>query len=240
MSSERLEIKLRTQKNLSQARAHYQDIGWVQIDDLLLPDCARHIHQHLRDQKQWNLVWNNNGKHVDMDYLGVDQWSHAEKQKLLDIIHQQAENEFQYYFAAIPIFDIYQQNRLPGHFFNQLCEFVNSPAFLALARAVTGDDRIRFADIQATRYSRGHFLTEHDDAVGGKNRVAAYVINLTPRWKVDWGGALIFPDRDSGASALFPKFNVLNVFSVPQKHAVTVVSSFAVESRYSLTGWFRY
>jgi Rps23 Pro-64 3,4-dihydroxylase Tpa1-like proline 4-hydroxylase len=30
--------------------------------------------------------------------------------------------------------------------------------------------------------------------VAGKNRVAAYVLNLTPRWRVEWGGLLMFHD----------------------------------------------
>lgn len=108
-------------------------------------------------------------------------------------------------------------------------------------RDITRSESITYADMQATRYSKGHFLTEHDDNVQGKNRIAAYVLNLTPKWRNDWGGALVFPNKNiPGGQLFYPKFNALNIFSVPQKHSVSYVTPFAGEHRYSITGWFRY
>ena len=40
--------------------------------------------------------------------------------------------------------------------------------------------------------SPGDFLTVHDDETGGRKRLVAYVLNLTPIWRPDWGGALNF------------------------------------------------
>ena len=232
-------LTLAQRSDLSDLRSTFTQNRRVQIPHLLLDESALKIYRTLEKQSSWNLAWNYNGQHKDMDYGGVQAWTDSEKQQLDALIHEQAAHQFQYRYAAIPIYDIYQQNLMPNHFFNQIYEFVNSNAVLELARKVTGFNDIKFADIQATRYSKGHFLTMHDDAVEGKNRLAAYVINLTPNWKVDWGGALIFPNSDSGAAAWFPEFNVLNLFAVPQKHAVSVVSPFAPTDRYSLTGWFR-
>src|SRR5690606_24819670 len=99
---------------------------------------------------------------------------------------------------------------------------------------------IAFADSQATRFSAGHFLTTHDDDVAGKQRRAAYVLNLTPHWRTDWGGVLQFIDADGHVTAgLAPKFNALNLFRVPQQHAVSFVTPSAPSSRYSITGWLR-
>ena len=118
--------------------------------------------------------------------------------------------------------------------------FLNGPDFLAFVRAVTGDDRIDFADAQATRYRPGHVLTAHDDAAEGKNRLYAYVLNLTRDWRVDWGGALIFPGADGHIEEGFtPAFNALNLFAVPMRHAVTQVAGFAPRDRLSITGWLR-
>lgn len=118
--------------------------------------------------------------------------------------------------------------------------FLNSPAFIAFVRGVTGDDRIDFADAQATRYRPGHVLTGHNDDAEGKNRLYAYVLNLTRKWRVDWGGALIFPDADGQiAQGFVPRFNALNIFAVPMDHAVTQVASFAGANRLSITGWLR-
>ena len=232
-------IQLATRNDLSVLAKTFQRHRRIQIPDLLTEPSANEILHSLEQQKEWNLAWNLNGQHRDLDYAGVDAWADNEKRKLDSLIFEQAAHEFQYRYAAVPIYDIYHQNLLPGHFFNEIYEFINSSKVIELVRKVTGYSDIKFADIQATRYSKGHFLTVHDDAVEGKNRLAAYVINLTPDWKEDWGGALIFPDSKSSAEAWFPQFNLMNLFAVPQKHAVTVVSPFTPRYRYSLTGWFR-
>ncbi|MFX9023862.1 2OG-Fe(II) oxygenase family protein, partial [Acinetobacter baumannii] len=75
-------------------------------------------------------------------------------------------------------------------------DFINSEIGLSFLRTLTGDDRIAYVDAQATRYLPGHFLTEHDDEADGKHRLFAFVLNLTPRWRVDWGGLLLFIDKD--------------------------------------------
>nr|WP_246328770.1 2OG-Fe(II) oxygenase family protein [Brevundimonas lenta] len=118
--------------------------------------------------------------------------------------------------------------------------FLNSPEFIAFVRAVTGDDRIDFADAQATRYRPGHALTAHTDVAPGKNRLYAYVLNMTREWYADWGGALIFFDGDGHiADGFVPSFNTLNIFAVPKAHAVGQVASFAPKDRLSITGWLR-
>ena len=119
-------------------------------------------------------------------------------------------------------------------------DLLNSAPFLAFIRALTGDSRAAYVDAQATRYRPGDFLTAHDDDVEGKNRLFAYVMNFTPAWRADWGGLLAFHDADGHvAEAYTPTFNALNIFRVPQVHAVTQVASFAAGPRLSITGWIR-
>jgi len=238
--SQHIEIKANIRDDIKDLTDTFHQRGRIQIPDYLEDASSKVIARSLADQQQWNLVWNNGGKHVDMDFDGVAQWTVAQRQQLHEIIISQAAEGFQYHFANVPIYDIYKENLLPDHFFNHVYEYFNSHAFLGLMREITGDERISFADMQATRYSKGHFLTEHDDQVDGKNRVAAYVLNLTEFWKIDWGGALVFPTDSAFCEAYYPKFNALNIFSVPQKHAVTMVSPFAYADRYSITGWLRY
>lgn len=118
--------------------------------------------------------------------------------------------------------------------------FLNGPAFIGFVRGVTGDDRIDFADAQATRYRPGQVLTAHDDTAPGKNRLYAYVLNLTREWRADWGGVLAFEGENGHVEEGFaPAFNALNLFAVPMRHAVTQVASFAPRDRLSITGWLR-
>jgi Rps23 Pro-64 3,4-dihydroxylase Tpa1-like proline 4-hydroxylase len=71
-------------------------------------------------------------------------------------------------------------------------------------------------------------------------RRAAYVLNLTPEWRPDWGGLLQFYDAMGNVSRAFtPGFNVLNIFRVPQPHSVSWVTPLAAAPRYAVTGWLR-
>ena len=121
-----------------------------------------------------------------------------------------------------------------------LLDLFNTEAFLAFARRLTGDDRIAFSDGQVTRYLPGHVLNRHSDANPRTERLYAYVLNLSPGWRAEWGGLLQFLDEGGDITETFvPSFGALNVFAVPQMHAVSTVAPFAGGPRYSVTGWWR-
>ena len=121
-----------------------------------------------------------------------------------------------------------------------LLDLFNTEAFLSFARRLTGDDRIAFSDGQVTRYLPGHFLNRHSDANPRTERLYAYVLNLSPGWRAEWGGLLQFLDEGGDVTETFtPSFGALNVFAVPQMHAVSTVAPFAGGPRYSVTGWWR-
>ncbi len=151
--------------------------------------------------------------------------------------------EFQFRYDACRISDIYDVGlEMLGEIsaLGAAYKMLNSAAFLDFVRTLTRDSRPAFADAQATRFRAGDFLTAHDDAAAGKKRLYAYVLNLTPSWRTDWGGLLAFHDQDGHvAEAYAPVFNALNIFRVPQKHSVTEVASYATGERLSITGWIR-
>lgn len=219
---------------------HYQAKGRVHIPNLLSDEAAAQVHHSLAQQEKWNLVFQRNNVHTDIDADSVTLWNDQQTADFNDIVHSQAERDFQYLNKAIPIYDVYHKQLLPGHFFNTLFEFLNCEEFLGFCRRVTNESDIGFADAQATCYSAGHFLNAHDDNVYGKDRVAAYVLNMTPRWDTNWGGALQFISDDGHIEEAYsPKFNALNIFKVPKSHSVSYVAPFASESRFSVTGWLR-
>ena len=167
--------------------------------------------------------------------------SAEERGRLEKLVHAAAKSGFQYRYETLRVADEAQERRkarddaLTG-FANFLC----SEPVLALMRRVTGFGDIDFADAQATAYRPGDFLTAHDDAVEGKNRRAAYVFGLTPEWRTEWGGLLLFLNEQGDVErGLLPRFNALNLFSVPQRHSVSAVAPYAGEVRLSVTGWLR-
>lgn len=240
MNSESSNFTLARRVDIAQLQADFSATGRVHIPNVLDTITAETIYNCLATQERWNLAYNHAGKHVDTDAQAVASWSQADQNKLSDLIHAQASSGFQYHYDAIPVYDIYHKQLLPGHLLNTVFEFLNSPAFINFIKSVTADETINFADAQATRFRRNHFLTQHDDNVAGKNRRVAYVLNLTRGWRPDWGGALQFFDGQGHVEqAYMPTYNALNLFSVPQAHSVAYVTPFANLPRLSITGWLR-
>ncbi|MBT8077420.1 MAG: 2OG-Fe(II) oxygenase [Gammaproteobacteria bacterium] len=218
----------------------FREFGRVQIPNFLVPGDAESIHDCLTTQSGWSMVFNLQGKHHDTDASALDSWTEKDRRKLLDLIHQKAAAEFQYFYETLPIYDIYHRSLMQGHYVNTVFEFLNGDEFLTLMQRVTQDKQIAFADAQATRYGPGHFLTRHDDNVDGKCRRVAYVLNLSRNWSADWGGILQFFNANGNVDCGYsPSFNTLNLMRVPTEHSVSIVAPFATESRISITGWLR-
>ena len=149
-----------------------------------------------------------------------------------------ARDRFEYLYDAHSLSREGEPYPDPAHYLAEINLFLNGEAMLDFVRRITGRPEINAASIQATRYRQGHFLNQHDDG-NDPRRVAAYVLNMTPHWRWDWGGALLFSDRPGHVSEGFlPAFNALNMFAVPQEHQVGFVAPFAGGHRYSITGWF--
>jgi Rps23 Pro-64 3,4-dihydroxylase Tpa1-like proline 4-hydroxylase len=209
----------------------------VQIRDFLQPDAAEFLRNCLVTQVPWRVAERSDneqsrthGREGALDETGY--------RAVLDAAYRNARDSFQF------VYDSYMLGRaraegwdpeLPLHV---VLEFLNSPDFLDFARYLTGDDEINAVNAQATRYRPGQFLTLHDDQNSVEGRRYAYVINLTPRWKADWGGQLQFLDGEGNViDTLLPRWNTLSMFKVPQSHLVSLVSPWAGEDRLAITGW---
>jgi SM-20-related protein len=214
--------------------------GRVHVPSVFPAEVATHIHQVLETETPWQLSLNSGNRNVALPLEQLRLTPAADQALLLDTINRAATEGFQYLFASFPMFDLHMARRLSDHYLVRVCEFLNSNAFLEFARDVTGISDIAVVDAQATLFRPGHFLTSHDDSQAGKERLAAYVLNFTPRWRVDWGGVLQFIDADGHVAEGFtPTFNALNLLRVPQKHCVSYVTPAAQGGRYSITGWLR-
>lgn len=224
---------------LNEAKRRFARRGRVQLHDFLEPAYAAFLANHLAGLRRWNLKFVNHGRHLDIDKSGFEKLPKEKQSESLEAINGLAAEDFQYLYAGIPVAELYAERRGTDPVLDALFEFLNSGDMLRVARAVTGAADIVFIDAQATRYEPGHFLTRHDDAVEGKGRRAAYVLNLTRRWRADWGGHLLFYEGEDIAEGYAPAFNVLNIFRVPSDHAVGRVAPFAREARLSVTGWMR-
>jgi len=210
----------------------------LHVPNVLENDSADAIYMCLNEQQQWNLACNVDDRHIDMDATAVEGWTPEERRKLDTLIYYETGKGIRYTYKTIPIYDMYHNGILPGHFLHRVHEFINSPEFIGFIRTISADDSISFSDGMATCFEQGHFLTTHDDDVA--TRRAAFVLNLTPDWHQDWGGALKFFDEEGNTElALIPTYNALNIFRIPMCHSVEFVTPLAKAARLSIVGFLR-
>ena len=227
-------------ERLSAAAAAFARDGHVRIEPAFAPDIALALHDHLAHEVEWWRAVNRGDRTWDMGPEAIASLTGEKEAEFLALVHGGAREGFQFLFDSLRVSDDPAERRQRGLLADRLVQELNHPASLETFRAITGNPGVRMVDGQATRYLPGHFLTGHDDDVEGKGRVAAWVLNLSPRWRIEWGGMLQFHDDQGDVSrALAPRFNALHLFRVPQVHSVSLLAPFA-SPRYAFTGWVRW
>ena len=208
----------------------------VHIPDVLTAESAARVHRCLAQETDFTLI----AKNGLGDALGwrPDTLNPQQLAEVMTNAYSLARDKFHFLYDAHRMSNDGEPYPDPLHYLASITAFLNSAPLLDFVRRVADTPQIAYASAQATRYRPGHFLNQHDDG-NGNNRLVAYVLNMTPDWRLDWGGALLFSDRPGHITEGYPPaFNALNLFSVPQEHLVGFISPFAGAARYSITGWF--
>lgn len=214
--------------------------GWLRIPDFLAGDSATALHQELRGRGDWRQVLTTSSGYVELDRPTRAAMDPEQARALDDAVYAQARTGFQYRYETIRVPDASAERAASDDPLAAFATWLSGGEARDFLRAVTGAADIAFADAQATAFSPGDFLTGHDDRIAGKGRRAAYVLSLTPQWRLEWGGLLLFHGADGHVDhGLVPAFNSLNLFAVPAMHSVSEVSRAAAYRRYSITGWLR-
>lgn len=233
-----MELRRLAQDEKDTIRQRLTQTGRAQITDVLTPSAADRLLQAALGV-EYNVVSRRSAGHMDMTAQWLDMLQPRQTLALSEAIQNAATDGFQYLFDNYPLYDLVQAGAA-SPYWRDIVGFLNGEAFLSMVRELTGEERIALADAQLTRFRRGHFLTEHSDEAEGKNRFYAYVLSLTPAWRIDWGGLLAFHGADGNVEEAFtPRFNTLNLLKVPAAHSVTQVALSAGGHRISITGWLR-
>jgi len=233
-------IRLNPSLDIGALKKSFAQDRRLHVPRILTEYAAERLVRCLAQDVDWHLVFNEGKKTHTLYPDQIKAMTDGQNKKLRQKVLGQAQKGFQFIYNDYNIYDYYLNGKNRDHFLHRFHEFLNSSPFLDFIREITGIESITFADSQATAYGPGHFLTMHHDEVAGKNRKLAYVFNFTRTWKIDWGGILQFLGKDGNIKGGFvPAFNVLNVFEVPQTHAVSYVAPFCPAIRYSITGWLR-
>jgi SM-20-related protein len=222
--------ELNSELDRAQFAEAFRQTGRVHISDILTEVSARRLFRALEQETPWGLIYNEGKEAREFESVTAD-----DHQEMAIAAWERAHSQFQYFYHLYRLLENRKVHPEPEHYLFKLVRFLTSPQFLQFAREVTGDDSIGWISATATLYKPLDFLTVHDD--GLSRRRIAYVLNMTPEWRPDWGGALQFYDRDDHIEeGYLPTFNALNLFRVPRRHSVAQISSFG-GLRYSISGW---
>jgi Rps23 Pro-64 3,4-dihydroxylase Tpa1-like proline 4-hydroxylase len=235
-----VEFALAPNLDVAAASKSFARSGRAQLAPFLAPAVATALRQELVGRSDWREVFNVGERVYEVDRAGQSTLDAAARTRIDEGIAAAARTGFQYRYETLRVPDAAEQRTERGDLLASFARFMAEPEVLGLLRLVTGAASIDFADAQATWFRAGDFLTRHHDQVEGKGRQAAYVFGLTPEWRPDWGGLLLFHDGDDDIErGLTPRYNCLNLFAVPQEHSVSQVASYVTEPRLSVTGWLR-
>jgi len=237
---------INAQLDLADARARLQRDHRLQLENFLQPAAAERLRECLEREVPWTLALRDDRGARTIDhatYAAMDEASRAQLLAATAAAGHDGEatitDGFRFAYDSYMMVTAYKEGRDPDLLLHRVLELFNTPDYLAFAAALTGDNRIRRVNAQATRYRPGHFLRYHTDEEHSEGRLYAYVLNLSRGWRADWGGLLQFiaPDGEIQATYL-PRWNTLSLFAVPAGHAVSLVAPWAQRDRLAITGWF--
>lgn len=232
-----LDFQINPTLNLDALAAAFRKHQRLQIIDFIMPECAELMASWLDVETAWSLSYNNLEKSFELSQKARAKLTQTEFNELFLGVYAQASVQFQYLFER---HHLLQKTTKKQSKLDTIGDFMNSSGCLAALRHITGHPNIDFADAQATRYGPGHFLKRHTDTAPEQNRLAAYVLNLSREWQADWGGQLQFIGADGRVvETCLPRLGALNLFAVPQPHAVSFVPPYCPAKRHSVTGWLR-
>lgn len=212
-------------------RQRLAQTGRVQIPGFLQEEAAGRLADCLRREVPWVTA--------ERGLPDSAPWTGDTARQRMPEAYRRAASGFHFVYDRYLMVEAMREGRDPQLLLHPVLAFFNSEPYLEFIRELTGDNSLAMVGAQATRYLPGQFLRLHDDHHEDEARRYAYVLNLSRRWEVDWGGLLHFVDQDGGhLDALLPRFNSLSLFKVPAKHFVGVVAPWAQEPRLAITGWW--
>lgn len=223
----------------SRLGAALEPAGRLHIRDILAPGAAEHLGEALASERAWNRVVTLRSGSFIAPLQDDEPVEDTHRRWLADAELDGGQAAMQYIHDSRRLSSERHLGMGRSDTLTELEAWLNGPEMIGFMRALTGDGRISACDAQATRFLPGHVLTVHNDRDRDQRRLYAFVMNFSRPWRADWGGLLLFYGEEGHVDQGFtPGFNTLNLFRVPQAHAVSQVATFAKASRLAISGWF--
>lgn len=223
---------LNSQLDLKKVKEEFDKNNYIRIENFLDEDYVKKVSQAIFNDISWDLCYLSENGPVSIKESELKKFTPQKSAELNQKIMTRAQQGFSYFYYRSDL--VNNDNKTLGSFYNDLC----GEEFLDFCRDLTGETAIDRVNGQLTCYGPGCFLRKHTDKTDKENRIAAYVINFTPRWNNDWGGNLhILDEQHNILDTLDPIFNSISIFRVPTLHYVSQVANYARGRRFTATGW---
>lgn len=236
------DIRLNPNLDIDAIAATYTKTRFVQVRDVFAPETANEISNILRKQIPWRLIYADPEKGVvELTQEEAKSLGPQEMQARMAAIMARATRNYGYCYNGFHMTNARRDGTDADLAIRKVTQFLSGPEFLQLGARIIGVPGITQLEAQATLFTPGSFLTRHIDDGSNNERRAAYTLSFCPNWQTDWGGLLQLINQQTTdvLSAWVPRFNTLSIFDGTQVHAVSPVSAFAGDGRYSIVGWFR-
>jgi SM-20-related protein len=218
-------------------RLNYRRRMRLNIPKILRPERAEQVQAALVTRVPWTLCYMEHGQPYGVSLLDWDSWTPERRMEFVRKVNATATQSFQFLYFHHALSMARARGETFGEHLDGFVDFLNSPGFIDFIKYITDAKDGDFIDAHAARYCQGHFLNKHNDSLDPRRRIA-YVLNMTPVWRADWGGCLHFMEQDGTISeTVVPVFNTLSLFTVPVLHYVSPVGAYAGGERFSVTGW---
>ena len=158
----------------------------VQIHDFASAESAKALHDLLQQHDDWYLSYNEGPDNFETSEVEFAALTMEQKHRFTAGVYRRASR------LSVPVQAVLHQSgcglgRESGPSHARRARVGYGEGFSGLMRDVTGRDDIRTSDSYASLYGPGHFLTRHDDRHPTHQRIAAWVLSMTPEWDENWG-----------------------------------------------------
>lgn len=228
-------LRINPELDVRALQSEFRKTGHVRITRFLGAG-GPELYRNLEDRQDWTQLVNRDGGVHEIEWPEWSAPGSAARAAIEPEMFARACDGFQYSYAALRVPPPGETSECPQ--LRAIAAFMRDRAVMDFLAEVTGIAAPRFVDGQVTAYGHGDFLTGHDDDVENSGRKAAFVLGLTPQWRLEWGGLLMFHELGQvDFRGKVPQFNTLDLFAVPVYHSVSMVTRAAPRRRFSVTGW---
>lgn len=238
-------------KVLSDYKKHFDEFGYVVIDDLLPGYDANELYNYFngKDSLWWdNCIFPDEDIELPAYQLGL----YKDNDSKLKDKRRWLENELDKHNPYLFTYRYKRRGYFEHHHTNpwqydtpSLAKQFNENSLKKSLSYITGYDDLELQTMFCSCYEQGDYNGIHRDNDDGRR--IAYVYQLTKNWQFAYGGLYMsYNTNDLGyiqsvRDVLLPRFNKMAIFDVVKDrtpHSVTQVANGVTNKRIALTGWY--